>query len=226
MDWNAVSHQLDDVPATFKRTGATYAWLFNSFVIGLLRYTSAADGTIRQLTFQNALGTWLDTWGQLFNFRRNNNESDGQYALRIQFLLLSGKGPSIAIEKYIQVVEGLTAIVFEHTAAGFEQVNGDTEVTGIGYQIQIGLQTLTQYSQIVNDLKFVRPAGVPFLPLLVLRGGLYLGTINYLGTAPSVTGAYLVDPISEIRVAIPAATNNSVPLLPTTFLTDPTLNPT
>jgi hypothetical protein len=59
----------------------------------------------------------------------------------------------------------------------------------------------------------------------VLRGGLYLGTINYLGIAPSVTGAYLFDPVDEITPDIPATTNNSVPLLPTTYLTDITINP-
>lgn len=212
MDWNAVSAQLADLPSTYKRSGDTYTFLFKSFVMGLLRYTSAADGTTGQLAFPQAIGKWLDTWGQLFNVPRNNDESDRAYATRIQFLLLSGKGPPVSIARYIQIVEGLSATVTEKFPA-------------VGYRISMGLQTLAAYAQIISDLKYVRPAGVPFLPLTVLQGGLYLGTINYLGVAPRVTGAYLNQPFTTNGIVVPATTNNSRPLLPTTFLTDPFLNP-
>lgn len=212
MDWAAVARQLGDVPDTYKRPGDTFTWLFNAYVAGLFRYTSAADGTIAQLTFDQALGNWLDVWGQLFNFRRDDGESDAAYKNRIQFLLLCGKGPPISIEKYIQVVEGLTALVIER-------------FPDFGYQVQIGIQTVAEYLQLAINLKYVRPVGIPFLPFRVLRGGLYLGTINYLTIAPRVTGAYLVEPVEEITPSIPATTNNSVPLLPTTYLTDITINP-
>lgn len=212
MDWAAVASQLADVPDTYKRPGDTFTWLFNSYVAGLFRYTSAADGTTEQLDFEQAIGTWLDVWGQLFNFRREDGESDGAYRTRIQFLLLCGKGPPVSIEKYINVVEGLTALVVER-------------FPDCGYEVRIGIQTAARYLQIASNLRYVRPAGVPFLPFLVLRGGLYLGTINYFGVAPSVTGAYMTDPTDEITPSIGAATNNSVPLLPTTYLTDITINP-
>lgn len=209
MDWNAVASQLSDVPRTFQRSGTTYQWLMNAYTAGLLRYTSAADGTNTQLSFQTAVGNWLDVWGNLFNIARNNGEADGVYAKRIQFLLTRGKGTLVAIAQFIQTAENISATVTEQSP---------------GYTIQLGSQSTSFYAQIASDLKYVRPAGVPFLPFQVLRGGLYLGTVDYLGVH-KVTGAYLTTPVTPVTPVMSATTNNSTPLLPTTFLTDPTLNP-
>jgi hypothetical protein len=219
MDWNAVAAQLARVPATYKRSGTTFEWLSNSFTMSLLRYSSAADGISAQLVFQNAIGTWLDVWGQLLNVRRKDNEADDDYRIRIQFLLgfppaslgaQGGKGTPISMENYITYIEGVGGRVAEAFPAP-------------GYQIYVGALTAAAYAQLLNDLKYVRPAGVPFEGF-VSSGGTYLDTVNYLG-APKITGAYLLNPFTPAAPPLSATTNNSAPLLPTTFLTDPTINP-
>lgn len=220
MDWNAVSYQLGDVPRTYKRSGLTYTWLNNSFVSGLHRYTNAVDGIMSMAVFSNATGKWLDVWGQLFGVGRLNSETDSAYNNRITQTLLLLKGTPLAIISFVQLTFGLTASVIENL------FNADgTAMTEPSWNLKFGSAfPESQYNQLAQTLAFVRPAGVPFSPFYVLGGGLYLGTLNYLGRA-RVTGSYLGNPQAPFNFTIPATTNNALPLLPTLFLTDPTLNP-
>ena len=84
--------------------------------------------------------------------------------------------------------------------------------------------TTAAFNSLAQNMAFVRPAGVPFLPFQVLQGGLYVGTIDFLN-APKVTGGYLDQPLKSFTPTIAQSTDNSVPLLPTLWLSDPTLNP-
>jgi hypothetical protein len=212
MDWNDVQDQLLDLPRTFKRDGPTYQSLVNSITASLMRYTGAVDGTMGQLIFTQAVAKWLDTWGRLFNIMRNDGESDPAYFNRIQFLLVAGRGTPVAMDQYIADVEGVSASVVESLPA-------------TGYSIQFrSILTLAGYLQFAENLVNVRPVGVPFLPFMIVRGGLYLGTVNYLGR-PKVTGAYFSTGSAGYSPPISATTNNATPLLPTYFLTDPTINP-
>lgn len=53
---------------------------------------------------------------------------------------------------------------------------------------------------------------------------MFAGTVNYF-QAPRITGAYLEGGGSGLALNVSAYTNNSRPLLPTTYLSDPSINP-
>lgn len=211
MDFQAVKTRLDDLPMTFTRLGPTYQTFDLSQTASLFRYTGASDGVISQLDFVKAVGPWLDAWGKLFVIPRNINESDDAYQNRIVMTLLAGRCTPNAIIIYMQSL-GIEANLVE-------------DFVNAAYHIQFTKPLTTEaFTALAQNLAAVRPAGVPFLPFQVLQGGLYLGTIDFVD-APKVTGAYLDTPLKSFTPTISASTNNAVPLLPTLFLSDPTLNP-
>lgn len=211
MNFAAVKARLDDLPQTYTRLGSTFQAFDSSQTAALFRYTNASDGVINQLNFTQATGPWLDAWGKLFGIPRNVNESDDAYQNRITMTLLAGRCTPNAILIYMQSL-GIDATITE------DFVNTSYH---IGFTNPL---TVAGFTALAQNLGSVRPAGVPFLPFDVLQGGLYLGTVDFLN-APKVTGAYLDSPLNGFTPKIAASTNNSVPLLPTLFLTDPTLNP-
>jgi hypothetical protein len=211
MQFQDVAARLGGLPPTFKRPGPGFQALANSQTAALFRYTGASDGVIQQLDFRQAVGPWLDAWGKLFVIPRNINESDDAYQNRIVMTLLAGRCTPNAILIYLQTL-GIKATLVEDFVNAAYHIQFTTPLTPAGF------------NALAQNLGAVRPAGVPFLPFQILQGGLYVGTIDFLN-APKVTGAYLDTPLKSFTPTIAVSTNNSVPLLPTLFLTDPTLNP-
>lgn len=211
MQFPDVKARLDDLPPTFTRPGSGFQALDLSQTAALFRYTNASDGVLNQLDFQQAVGPWLDAWGKLFVIPRNINESDDAYQNRIVMTLLAGRCTPNAILIYLQTL-GIAATLQEDFVHAAFHIQFTTPLTTV------------DFAALAQNLGNVRPAGVPFLPFEVLQGGLYVGTINFLN-APKVTGAYLDSPLKSFTPTIATSTNNSVPLLPTLFLSDPTLNP-
>jgi hypothetical protein len=202
--------RLNDLPGTYRRVDPTYVQLVGSIATSLSRHTHAADALLAQTAFTSAEGKWLDVWGLAFGIVRHDGEADAAYRTRIAGTLVAGSGPPVAIETYMSIARGLAATVVENFPA-------------VGWSLQMaGGIAAADEAALALDLARVRPAGVPYT-FQFLRGGLYLSTINYVGRA-SVTGAYLVNPLSTVPPPIGPNTNSTAPLLPTTFLTDPNLN--
>jgi hypothetical protein len=211
MQFQDVKARLDDLPPGYTRLGAGFQAFDLSQTAALFRYTGASDGILNQLNFVQAVGPWLDAWGKLFGIERNINESDDAYQNRITMTLLAGRCTPNAILIYLQTL-GINATIEE-------------DFVNCAFHLQFTAPlTTAAFAALAQNLAAVRPAGVPFLPFQVLQGGLYVGTINFLD-APKVTGAYLDTPLKSFTPTIAVSTNNSVPLLPTLFLSDPTLNP-
>lgn len=237
MDFLTVWRQLVDLPSTFRREGTPYTWLTDSITSGLYLFCQALDALQQQYNFNTAQEGWIDVWGALAGFTRNTDEPNDHYQERIQQTILAWRDSTTAIEKFISVVENTQALVFEHQPTGYT----------------IYFQTLTDLNQIqkiVYDLRYVRPAGVPFD--IQSQIGTYLDTVNYYGTiginpafitnqsllnGPAVLGSVVPPPLigrvtgayltgtEPIRFNIPATTNSGENLLPTLLMTDPTLNP-
>ena len=188
---------------------ATASWRVGP--AALTRYTGGTDGLMAQLDFSQAVGPWLDVWGRLFVVPRNQDESDNDYYNRIVMTLVAGRVTPVAILIYLRTL-GITANLVENFVNPSFSLEFTTPLTVAGFDA------------LAQNLAAVRPAGVPFLPFEVLQGGLYVGTVNFVD-APKVTGGYLDSPVKTFTPSIAQSTNNSEPLLPTTYLTDPTLNP-
>lgn len=213
MQFSDVIAQLELLPATYLRPGAQFQQLMNAKAAALFRYTNAVDGLNSQVAnFLQSYGVWLDCWGKLWGIPRNNGELDNAYLSRIQATLLSGRTTPVSIELFVQLGFGLSVTV---------QEDFSTCTWSLLFNIP---PTTQQFSNIMASLPFVRPAGVPMTPPTTNAGGAYIGSVNYLG-APRITGAYLETPQNQTEVMQSAYTPNSIPLLPTTFLSDPTLNP-
>ena len=213
MQWADINYQLGDLPDTYKRSGATYEWVMNSLTAALDRYTNSSNSVVSMTTFANAQGKWLDFWGQLLgNISRINNFTDQEYMEYISQTLLGGKGPPDAILDYISFIYGIKASITEN-------------FPNVGWYLKFGSSfPQSQYNQLALTLGNVRPAGVPFTPFSILGGGLFLGTINYLGR-DRVTGSYIGSPVTTFNFTIPQSTNNAISELPTLFLSDPQINP-
>jgi hypothetical protein len=211
MQFADVKNRLDDLPPTFKRNGSNYQAFDWSQTAALFRYTNAVDGLMGQLNFKQAVGPWLDAWGKLFSIARNVDESDDAYHNRITMTLLAGRCTPNAILVYLHTL-GISATIEEDLINCAFHLQFTAPLTSAGFQ------------SLAQNMAAVRPAGVPFLPFQVLQGGLYVGTVDFLD-APKVTGAYLDSPLKSFTPTIAQSTDNSVPLLPTLWLSDPTLNP-
>ena len=213
MQWADINYQLGDLPDTYKRSGPTYEWVMNSLTAALDRYTSSSNGIVSMTTFANAQGKWLDFWGQLLGgIARLNEQTDADYMALITQTILEGKGPPVAILDYVKLIYGIKASITENFPS-------------VGWYLKFGSSfPQSQYNQLALTLGNVRPAGVPFTPFKILGGGLFLGTINYLGR-DRVTGSYIGQPVTAFSFQIPNSTNNVTSSLPTVFLSDPTVNP-
>ena len=247
MDQEEVLYQLNDLPLTFQRPGAPFTNLIDAIAAALARGTTSDDSTTSQLTFVHARYGWLDVWGELFGVPRNPNEADSRYSSRIQYTVTAGGGPPAAIVAWCLYVWGVAITIAENIGGpiswptflgtdlgqyiGTESGQllavslGGPAYDSVGYTLTFPANlSLGLIQQIINSLARVRPAGVPF-QVAQIGAGTFLDTVNYAGGAPRVTGAYLSSGSEPVPVAIGAGTNNSPPLLPDLYLTDPTLNP-
>jgi hypothetical protein len=211
MDLPSVLARLNDLPRTFKRQGPPYTQLIDSIGWQLALFTLSADTTSqRALTFSPALEGWLDVWGLLWGVPRQQNEANSSYATRIVRTVLAWVGTLPAIQAWLNF----------YAPGGTVTEN----LPGLGYAITLPANmTLAQITAFLLSLNRIRPAGVPFIISQVV-GGITLGTDIFLATgAPK--GAYLSMAVNAIPLPIGATTNNTVPLLPSTYFDDPTLNP-
>lgn len=215
MELQTVQSQLTDLPRTFLRPNLTFTRWIAALTAGLSRYTESMDNTLDQVVlFDDAKFGWLDIWGLLFGVARLANESDVRYSPRIPYVVTAGGGPPVAICTWIKRVWNVETQIQE------------TLGTGVGYTLQfLTPVTDAQAILILQSIARVRPAGVPFIVLDSAGNGIYLDTINFLDTAPDVTGAYLAETGVGAAPGVGATTNNAEPLLPDLLLIDPTLNP-
>ena len=210
MDWSTVQAVLNDLPAAYLRSGTAFQWWQNALTVGITGYTYDTDGLQSQYDFAQSYGVWEDVWAQLSANKRLSGESDAKLKNRITILLQYGRSTAPAIENYVANGLGYANAVTENFSYPYWQI----ELTSAAAQ--------TVYSEIIQNLGVVRPAGVPFTAQIP-NGGLFLDSINYLN-APSVTGAFLTTAAVGIALNLPASTNQSQPTLPTTYLSDPVLN--
>lgn len=212
MNFEQVQYVLNNLPLTFQREGTPYTQWIDADTAGLFRYTQAADGVTSQAFFPNAQYGWLDFWGLLFGIPRNAGEADQKYFYRISYTINTGAGTPEAITLWIQNIFGISVEVEENfPEAGYSIVFPSTV-------------TLAQVDTILQTLIYVRPAGVPITSVNVTNASIYLDTINYLETSRG-EGSYLSAPSGGQSFSISSTTNNSSPLLPDLYLTDPLLNP-
>jgi hypothetical protein len=203
--------QMNDLPATFKQVDATYPQLVASVAVGLAAYTDTADEIGAEATsITSAQYGWLDVWGLLFGIQRNAGEADFLYRSRIQNTLFAWVGTRPAIIEWGTLILNQTITLTEKSGGGFTIV----------FPASLSADAISSF---VASLNRIRPAGVPF-QVAVQSTGLYLDTINYLDCA-AVTGAYLIDSLTYLPLSIGAETANAVPILPSFYLNDPTLNP-
>lgn len=211
MNLAAVVAQLGDLPATFLREGTPFSQLAATEAQAFTDFTSAADAIVGSVSsFQSAQWGWLDVWGLLLGVPRNKDEGDPTYANRITGTIMAWVGTVPAIEQWGLLILGSRVTVTEN-------------LPSIGYIITLpnGVSAV-QIAIFAASLNRVRPAGVPFT-FNQLVGGLFLDTINFLGTWEMI-GSYLDDGTASVAFTIPSSTLNAVPLLPDIYLTDPTLN--
>ena len=213
MNWSAVQSILASLPSGYTRSGSTFADWQNSLTAGVSRLTTGIDTVNSQTTFATAQGNWLTLWGTLLGVSRTPPESDTAYSMRITETVVSGRGTPVGIESYLLEALGITSTVVEN----FPTV-------GYAVSLQPGT-TLTSFQKaaFAGNLNAVRPAGVPY-NVTQLNGGLFLGTGNYLG-GTGFQGSWL-QPLSVASgFSTAPSTNSVVSSLPTTWITDITVNP-
>lgn len=211
MDFPTVQQYLNDLPNTFKRPGAPYTQLIDSISAALARFTTGSDGVMAQTIFGSAQYGWLDIWGLIANVVRRPNEADAVYQARILNTLIAPHTTPVALFVWLQFIEGVTAIIVEN-------------LPSVGYAITLPpTLLLAQLEQIVLNLAYVRPAGMPFVAQQQ-TGGTFLNTVDYTDLARA-TGEFLGGASTNLGIVLPASTNNATPLLPSLLMTDPTLNP-
>jgi hypothetical protein len=210
MDFAAIQAMLNDLPSTFKRPDQSYARLMDALTAELLLYGNGTDGLVQQgASFNTAVDNWIDVWGLIAGVPRNQNEGNSLYRARVSETLLAWVGTVPALTMWLKLFAPGGTIT-ENTS-------------GLGYVITLpASMTLSQINAFVATLNRVRPVGVPFLVQQIALG-LYLGTINFLGEG-RVVGSYLSTSYSNIPLPFGPLTNNAAPVLPTLYLTDPTLN--
>lgn len=211
MDYPSVLARLNDLPRTFKREGPPYTLLIDSIGWQLAMFTLASDATSQQvLAFGPALDSWLDVWGLLWGVPRQQNEANSSYATRIARTVLAWVGTLPAIQAWLNF----------YAPGGTVTEN----LPGVGYVITFpSNMTLAQIITFLLSFNRIRPAGMPFSVAQAI-GGITLGTDIFLATgAPK--GAYLSSALNSLSLPIGPVTNNTSPLLPSTYFSDPTLNP-
>ena len=211
MDFPSVEAQLNDLPTTFTRPTAWYTQLIDSVSMGLCRFTLGEDATLAQVSaFDLAIDGWLDLWGLLWGVPRNDEEANSTYATRIQRTVLAWVGTLPAMQAWVNF----------YASGGTVTENP----SGLGYVLNLPpSMTLSQIINFLRSFNRIRPAGVPFT-LYQAAGGPYLGTTEHLGQGAMI-GAYLSPGETGASLPIGAGTPNAAPLIPTLYLTDPTINP-
>lgn len=208
MDWQDTYNIMSDLPDTFQRFGPIYKAILLGFVVSLARNNISIDQFAQNLTVFNAKWGWLDVYGKLYGILRNQYETDPQYRTRLQGTLSAPHGSPLAISQFIQLALSLKTYITEN-------------FTDVNYQINFNTAVNTNtLQQVANAINWVRPAGIPFLPLYQQTGGLFLDTINFFNVL-HVSGTYLAQPHINANVTIAANTDNPISLLPSTYLTDP-----
>ena len=208
MQFKDVENQLDDLPSAFKRFGPIFARLITSLSAALTRSTSSIDQLATNISLPTAKWGWLDAIGKLYGIQRNQFETDPQFRTRLLGTLTATRGTPTSMVNFIKLALNLNTSITENFSLVSYQIN---------FSNPPNQQTL---QKVVIAINWVRPAGVPFLPLFQIKGGLYLDTLNYF-RVKRVTGSYLARPVAAINVNIAANTNSPKALLPTNYLTDP-----
>lgn len=211
MNFAMVQAQLNDLPNTFKRPGPPYTQLIDALSAALTRFTNGSDGVMSQTSFLSAQYGWLDIWGLIANVLRRPNEADAVYQARILNTLIAPHATPVALFVWLLFIEGVTAVISEN-------------LPNVGYTITFPPTLLAaQLQQIILNLAYVRPAGMPFVAQQQ-TGGTFLDTVDYTDLARA-TGEFLGGAATALTAPLPASTNNATPLLPSLLMTDPTLNP-
>ncbi len=215
MTYDDVLTQITTLPSTYLRSGAIFEDLMSSFAFSISRYTNSADALQAMLNIETMDYKWLNLIGIITGINRLNNETISQYRTRIQSIIAESQGTPVSILEYLQGI-GINSTYSDY-------FSGPGVFGTSGYTLDIETPS-SNYNGIAVSLARVRPAGVPFA-FNVLNGGFYVDSINFV-EAWDVTGAYLVNPYTNLDYTIPTTTNNNNSLgIPTTFLTDPTINP-
>lgn len=210
MTLNDIISRLQNLPRSFRRPGVQYTQLEQSLASGIARYAGGVNGLVSQTDFTVAQGSWLQLWGNLFGFSRNSGENDEVYRQRIIRNLTMSRATPVAIELFMYYTWGAATTVSENFSAySWSMI------------MPPGLAT-NQYSSVIQSLSYVRPAGIPF-SISVSQGGLYVGASNYVDM-PRQQGAYLLSGNASLGNVLSPNTNNNVPLLPTSYMTDPLVN--
>ncbi len=209
MDTPAIYKQLLDLPAVFKPGDATFNAVMTSILDELNNLGATTNALQAQLSFPTANAGWLDLWGNFFGIPRNSAESDTAYNYRIQQTLLGWASTVAGIGKYIESVYGVNVTITENLVNGGFSITFTTPLTN------------NLYLEIANGLNHIRPAGVPFLPLLVVSGGSFIKTNFFLGMSSS-GGAYLDSPVQDFTPAIPPNSNAWRGSIPSQFFNFPT----
>ncbi len=211
MDFPSVLATLDDLPDTFKRQGAPYTQLMDSLASSLALYTLGVDATMGQVaSFSNAIDGWIDIWGLLFGIPRGQNQSNAAYKTAIQSILSAWVATVPAIQAWMNLF-----------APGGTVVENNS---GSGYVLQFsGATTLAQIQAFLTLFNRIRPVGVTF-SITQAGLGLYLGTEEFTGDG-RVVGNYLTSLSTSVGLLLGPSTPNSVPLLATLIITDPTISP-
>jgi hypothetical protein len=208
MNFSDVLNQIEDLPDTFKRPGPIFNAIVTSLAAILSRQTSALDQLVVNLNLQNARWGWLDTFGKFYGINRNGQESDVLYRARILGTLTAPHVTPIAIASFVNLALGLVVTVTENFLNTTYQLNF------------LSPPSLVTIQQVANAINYVRPAGVPFLPLFMITGGLSLHTCGYFRTQ-QVTGSYFTAGKTSLNINIAQSTNSPQTKLPTNYLSDP-----
>ena len=209
MDSQQVANIIADLPSPFKRPGSVYIAIQLALALPLAAYTTGSDNIASSLVIGNAKWRILDLLGTIWGIKRLGNEDDIAYKTRFLAIYSAQYGTANGIVQFLHDAFNLTATVSNANLGSYA-----------GYNIAFDSPVIsTAPTTIAGQLKWVRPAGVPF-NMNTIATGLFLNTINYLGAA-SVTGAYLANSLIALPFSLAPNTNNAYNLLPQSFFTDP-----
>ena len=172
MDLYPQLRQITDLPSTFLRNDPTFAELMAAFAAALTLGTSSNTNLLQNTNYQAADNGWIDVWGDLAGITRRFQEADGSFHTRLPDMLLAARDSPVAIELWLSIVEGVAGTVSQQLPAWGYKVNLPATLPN------------PQVQQIIDDLAYVRPAGMPFSVNLE-TGGTYISTVNYFGSTQS-----------------------------------------
>jgi hypothetical protein len=168
--------QILDVPTTFKRPDLTYDQLMASIAAALTLLSASNTAQLDETSYDDASAGWIDVWGALGGIPRRTGEADDVFHARTPNMLLAWRDSVVAIRTWLKVVENLpnTQVV--------------ENLPRLGYTVTVpATLTPNRLKQILTDLAWVRPAGMPF-NFVSATGGTYLTTVNYCSVATSALG--------------------------------------